>query len=132
MRVRNLCLFLSALFFVVCISLAADKPSPTSGKQLYQAYCASCHGIDAKGNGPVASSLKTAPTDLTMLDKHNNGKFPEMHVMHSIEGESMVGAHGTRDMPVWGQKLRRTTGSSAEAQLQIRNLTDYLESIQAK
>jgi mono/diheme cytochrome c family protein len=132
MRVRQRSILLFAILFLAIVSLAADTPSPTSGKQLYQAYCGSCHGTDAKGAGPVASSLKAVPTDLTMLSRNNNGKFPEMHVIHSIEGESLVGAHGTKDMPVWGQRFRRTTGSPAEAQLLIKNLTDYLASIQAK
>lgn len=132
MRVRQLSILLPAIMLFTIASLAADTPSPTSGKQLYQSYCGACHGADAKGAGPVASSLKTAPADLTMLSKNNNGKFPEMHVMHSIEGESQVGAHGSKEMPVWGQRFRRSTGSSAEAQLVIKNLTDYLASIQAK
>jgi mono/diheme cytochrome c family protein len=132
MRVRQLSILLPAIMLFTVASLAADSPSPTSGKQLYQSYCGACHGADAKGAGPVAPSLKTAPTDLTMLSKNNSGKFPEMHVIHSIEGESLVGAHGSKEMPVWGQRFRRTTGSPAEAQLLIKNLSDYLASIQAK
>jgi mono/diheme cytochrome c family protein len=132
MCVRQLSILLSAILVLIVTSVAADAPSPTSGKQLYRSYCGSCHGADAKGMGPVASSLKTQPTDLTMLSKNNSGKFPQMHVIHSIEGESPVGAHGTKEMPVWGQRFRRTTGSPAEAQLLIKNLTDYLASIQAR
>jgi mono/diheme cytochrome c family protein len=132
MRVRQLSILLPATMLFVIASFAADTPSPSSGKQLYQSYCGSCHGVDGKGSGPVASSLKTAPTDLTLLGKSNSGKFPEMHVIHSIEGENQVGAHGSKEMPVWGQRFRRSTGSPAEAQLLIKNLTDYLASIQAK
>jgi len=132
MRVRQLSILIPALLIFAIASFAADTPSPTSGKQLYQSYCGSCHGTDAKGNGPVASSLKTPPTDLTVLSKNNGGKFPEMHVIHAIEGETQVGAHGSKTMPVWGQRFRRSTGSPAEAQLLIKNLTDYLASIQAK
>src|ERR1700750_1425484 len=103
MRVRQLLIFISAIFILSLVSFAADTPSPTSGKELYQAYCASCHGTGGQGNGPVASALKTPPTDLTQLSKNNNGKYPEMHVIHAIEGESTVGAHGSKQMPVWGQ-----------------------------
>ena len=89
MRVRQLSILLPAIMLFTIGSFAADTPSPSSGKQLYQSYCGSCHGADAKGSGPVASALKTLPTDLTLLSKNNNGKFPEMHVIHSIEGESL-------------------------------------------
>jgi mono/diheme cytochrome c family protein len=132
MRVRHPSILLPAFLIFTIASMAADTPSPISGKQLYQSYCGSCHGADAKGSGPVASSLKTQPTDLTSLSKNNSGKFPEMHVIHAIEGESLVGAHGSKEMPVWGQRFRRSTGSPAEAQLLIKNLTDYLASIQGK
>jgi mono/diheme cytochrome c family protein len=100
MRVRQLSMLLLPAILIFAIgSLAADTPSPSSCKQLYQSYCGSCHGGDAKGTGPVASSLKTAPTNLTLLSKNNGGKFPEMHVIHSIEGESQVGAHRSKDQP---------------------------------
>ena len=46
------------------------------GKAEYRSSCAPCHGIDAKGDGSVADSLKTRPTDLTALAKNNNGVFP--------------------------------------------------------
>ena len=133
MRVLQLSLLVFAFMLVSNFSLAEDKPSPVSGQVLYQSHCASCHGTDAKGNGPVASSLKTTPPNLTMLSTNNGGKFPTMHVMHAIEGESPeLGAHGTKDMPVWGPRFRRETESTAEPQLMIKNLTNYLASIQSK
>lgn len=94
MRVRQISILVSAILILTLASFAANAPSPTSGKELYQAYCASCHGIGGQGNGPVASALKTPPTDLTLLSKNNSGKYPEMHVLHAIEGE-----HGRSSWP---------------------------------
>lgn len=100
---------------------------------MYVAYCASCHGADAKGNGPAAPALKTPPTDLTLLSKQSGGTFPEAHVATVIRGDSVTAAHGGKDMPVWGPVfLQLGQHDSAQVQLRIRNLIKYLESIQQK
>jgi mono/diheme cytochrome c family protein len=112
----------------------APYTSPASAKEMYTAYCASCHGIDAKGDGPTASALKTAPTDLTLIAKNNGGKFPDAHVYEVIRGEANLSAHGSKDMPVWGAVFHsfRSDSGYGEVQLRIRNLTDYIESLQQK
>src|SRR3954447_4628052 len=84
-------------------SVSATPTSPASGKEMFNAYCASCHGLDAKGSGPAAAALKTMPADLTALAKATGGKFPGMRVLSSIQGGSS--AHGSKDMPVWGPIL---------------------------
>src|SRR3974390_1323491 len=77
--------------------------SPVSGEKMYVTYCAVCHGIDGKGTGPAVAALRTPPPDLTLLSQRNSGKFPEMRVHQVILGDSaMPAAHGTKDMPVWG------------------------------
>lgn len=107
--------------------------SPASGAEMYQSYCAACHGVDAKGNGPAASALKTPPTDLTMLAKNNGGTYPAMKVSTSIHGEDNVPAHGSKDMPVWGKLFwNLSDGHQAEVQQRIFNLNNYVESLQAK
>src|ERR1700758_1504141 len=58
----------------------ATYTNPTSGRQMFDAYCASCHGQGGKGNGPAAPALKAPPTDLTQLAAKNGGTFPEQHV----------------------------------------------------
>jgi len=110
------------------------KPTnPTSGKEMYTAYCAVCHGESGKGNGPAASALKVAPTDLTLLSKNNGGKFPSMKVSTAIRGDSAIAAHGTKDMPVWGALFwGMSQGHEGEVQQRIANLTKYIESLQAK
>jgi mono/diheme cytochrome c family protein len=111
----------------------APHTSAASGKEMYTAYCASCHGAEGKGNGPAASSLKTPPSDLTAIQKSNGGKFPSDHVFEIINGRATTPAHGSADMPVWGPVFRRLSGShDAEVQQRISNLTDYIKSLQQK
>lgn len=109
----------------------APHTSAASGKEMYTAYCASCHGPDAKGNGPAASALKTPASDLTMLKKNNNGKFPSAHVYQVVKGDTSTPAHGSKEMPVWGPVFLRLSGShESEVHQRIDNLTKYIESLQ--
>ena len=75
--------------------------SPTSGKEMFENYCAVCHGKDAKGAGPAAPAMKIAPTDLTVLAKKEGGKYPAAHVAAVIRGQADLASHGSKDMPVW-------------------------------
>jgi mono/diheme cytochrome c family protein len=111
----------------------APHTSPASGKEMYTAYCASCHGADGKGNGPAASAMKVPPSDLTGIQKASGGKFPTDHVYEVINGRAATAAHGSADMPVWGPVFRRLSGShDAEVQQRLSNLTEYIKSIQQK
>jgi mono/diheme cytochrome c family protein len=114
-------------------SVPAPYSTPSSGKAMYQDYCASCHGTDGRGEGPAAPALKTAPSNLTTLALKNGGTFPEARVAAVIQGDTMSSSHGGKDMPVWGPVFR-TLGQhqTSEAQLRIHNLVKYLESIQQK
>jgi len=105
--------------------------SAASGRQMFNTYCAACHGTDAKGDGPAASALKRTPADLTQLSVKNGGKFPENHVTAVIRtSESPV--HGSREMPVWGPLLSSISSSDGEVQLRISNLVRYIASVQVK
>jgi mono/diheme cytochrome c family protein len=106
--------------------------SPADGKAMFMEYCATCHGSDGKGNGPAAAALKKAPADLTLLSAHNGGKFPGAHVIRYIGGEDTVLAHGTRDMPIWGDVFKSMSRDQAVTAQRVSNLTDYVKSIQAK
>ena len=111
----------------------APQTSAASGKQMFEAYCASCHGTSGKGDGPAAGALKSAPPDLTALSKRNGGKFPADRVTSILRGQATVTAHGNRDMPVWGPVLwHMSQGHEAEFHQRIANLTRYIESLQAK
>jgi mono/diheme cytochrome c family protein len=107
--------------------------SPSSGKEMFQSYCAVCHGKDAKGDGPAASALKVPPPDLTQLAKKNGGKYPSAHVASVIRGQADLASHGSKDMPVWGP-LFSSISQSHEGQVQQRvaNLVTYIESLQQK
>ena len=109
----------------------ARRTSSSSGSEMYRAYCAACHGLGGKGDGPASSALKSAATDLTQLAKRNSGRFPELQVFGAIDGDLRVPAHGSKDMPVWGAVFRGMGDNSVSgAKLRIRNLTRYIESLQ--
>jgi mono/diheme cytochrome c family protein len=78
------------------------QTSPASGKEMFAAYCAPCHGADGKGNGPAASSMNVPPTDLTQMAKKLGGKFPANSLASTLKFGNGPGAHGSADMPVWG------------------------------
>jgi len=75
------------------------------GKAEFQSSCASCHGADGKGKGPVSGQLKVSPPDLTILAKNNNGVFPTNAVYETIDGSKTIAAHGSREMPIWGERF---------------------------
>lgn len=115
------------------VVIPVHKTSATDGKQMYTDYCAPCHGTDGKGNGPAASALKTAPTDLTVMMKNHHGKYPDAHVTAILEFGKEVQAHGSVDMPVWGPILgNMNRANKEEKMLRISNLSHYLESIQER
>jgi len=111
----------------------AAQTSAASGKEMFMSYCASCHGKDAKGDGPAAAALKQAPADLTALAKTNGGQYPDMKVTSVLRGEAKLAAHGTQDMPVWGPVFwKMSQGHESEVTQRIANLNHYIASLQVK
>ena len=141
MRIR-IALFGSAFIALCTLSVAqnpagvtvpAPRTSATSGKQMYLAYCATCHGKEGKGDGPVASALKVPPSDLTTLSRRNNGKFPSLEVASTLSGRTGTPAHGSKEMPVWGPVFMNMEHQhESGVRLRIANLTDYIQSLQQK
>ena len=110
------------------------KPtSAASGEEMFNTYCAGCHGKDGKGNGPAAEALKVPPPDLTVLTKNNKGSYPSLKVSAVIRGEQAMPAHGSKDMPVWGSLFwKMSQGHESEVQQRIANLNKYVEGMQQK
>ena len=103
------------------------------GPDLFKAHCAACHGADARGNGPVATALKTKPANLTVLAKNNNGMFPAERVQKFVSGDDpSLSSHGSREMPVWGPIFHQIEDDRDLGNVRLQNLVKYLESIQQK
>ncbi len=115
------------------VTIPVQKTAPVSGKAMYINYCAPCHGVSGKGDGPVAVALKQQPVDLTVLSKNNGGKYPATHVISVLEYGSEIPSHGTAQMPVWGPILGRMDQSDPiNTRLRISNLSHFIETMQTK
>jgi mono/diheme cytochrome c family protein len=109
-------------------------PAGESGAMLYRLNCASCHGAEGHGDGPVAKSMTVMVPDLTHIAARRGGRFPQEEVARIIDGLSPFAAHGTRQMPVWGYEFfdprLDDEAARALADERVRRLVDYLASIQ--
>ena len=119
------------------VTTSADSASEIVarlGHESFLQYCAACHGIDARGGGPAGASLKTPPTDLTAIAARSGGKFSDVDVASRIDGRSMPAAHGSREMPVWGERFSAQLGGGDVGEEAVRGqllvLLEYLRSIQ--
>jgi mono/diheme cytochrome c family protein len=105
------------------------------GRDLFEFYCAACHGRSGVGDGPVARALKSPPANLTLLSRQNGGVFPADRVRATIAGAgpgAPTAAHGSTEMPVWGPIFRALDPNDAYAAVRIGNLVTFLQSLQAK
>jgi mono/diheme cytochrome c family protein len=100
-----------------------------SGAELFQVYCAACHGTDAKGKGPAAAAMKARVPDLTALSKKNGGIFPLVKVQQEIQADDII-AHGSREMPVYGDMFRDIKRDETFVKQRIGLLAGYIESLQ--
>jgi mono/diheme cytochrome c family protein len=145
---------LAMMFALIPLGLSSLRPSPAAaqgaaqqpvsaeeqhliqslnGQALFRAYCASCHGADAKGAGPAASSLKKAPPDLTRIAQRNGGQFPAIQIQKIISGEdTAISAHGSREMPIWGPVFGQIAWDQDLGKVRVYNLSKYIESLQKK
>ncbi|MGB9435636.1 MAG: c-type cytochrome [Candidatus Acidiferrum sp.] len=109
------------------------QTSAASGKDMFTQYCAPCHGIDGKGNGPAASAMKSQPTDLTQLARKHDGNYPANSVASVLKFGGGPGAHGSAEMPVWGPLLQSLDKfHDTVVQQRISNIVSYIETLQAK
>jgi mono/diheme cytochrome c family protein len=132
------------------IGAAAEPPAPRAaepeqgignlmrslGEQHFARYCASCHGLDGRGDGPAASALSKPPADLTRIAARRAGVFPAGEIAATIDGRFELPAHGSREMPIWGRRLAEPIAEDAQgdevARGRIDLLVEYLQSIQVE
>ena len=126
---------------VIAVSVPATGFSQSLGEAEFMNSCATCHGVDGTGAGPMAGYLSGSIPDLTMLSDQNGGVFPVTNVYTTIDGTNTTGPHGSREMPIWGQRYSFQGKASANpdfraeeaevfARFRILALTEYLASIQ--
>jgi hypothetical protein len=113
-------------------------------KDEFTKSCAPCHGTTGKGDGPIAKSLTKAPADLTKLSQKNGGVFPFSSLYDVIDGRTQVLAHGSREMPVWGDVYTRELQNHWStdllpdelirimARVRILMLIEYISTLQGK
>jgi mono/diheme cytochrome c family protein len=138
-NISTLCLLVIAASLGIAQELTIKQVpikyvDPSSGKDMYVAYCAACHGEDGMGLGPAATALKVPPTDLTMLARRNKSTYPASDVYQIIvgSGTTLIPAHGSAEMPVWGPLFASlSTGSTPNGvAMRAGNIVDYLKGIQ--
>ena len=124
-----LCVFLAHAQTPTQVKKEPIKPIAASDAAgMFQSYCAVCHGKEGLGNGPAAKAMSKPPADLTKIAARNNGTFPDVKVKRFIEGSDEVPAHGSRDMPMWGDLFRAMNRDTA--QIRVQALSDYLKGLQ--
>jgi mono/diheme cytochrome c family protein len=106
----------------------APRIQSVEGVDTYKAYCAVCHGVKAKGDGPAATALKKVPADLTGITRRHGGKFSATDVEEMIVAKSVE--HGTREMPIWGPVFDSLASDRTFSKLRMANLVAYLKTIQ--
>ncbi|TIU30498.1 MAG: cytochrome c [Mesorhizobium sp.] len=128
--------WITAGFAALTLSAAAAQQM-SNGEQEYLNSCAVCHGVDGKGDGPLADALRKRPADLTTLTSRNGGEFPYWRVYATIDGRGMIPEHGEREMPVWGDqflpddvKRYGPYGGEAVTTERIHNLAGYVQTLQ--
>ncbi len=138
MRVAVICAVCVAMLSLASAVVAQEQEVIDTGKREFLRSCATCHGVDATGNGPAAPTLNVKPADLTQIAKHHGGVFLFWRTYEKIAGreEQVVPGHGTREMPIWGERFRFAPKAAEDQKTSVRgrilSLVHYLRSIQAK
>ncbi len=129
---------IAALILLVLapVSAHAQDFSGSTGAQLYKRFCSSCHGVQARGDGPVSKTFKIEVPDLTRIAHRHGGVFPVEQIHKIIDGRKTLPPHGSREMPVWGFEFYRESNDAGSPDAQrstdelIARLTEYLRTIQ--
>ena len=136
---RALALAAASIAFGACAAVAEPPIDPVlaeMGAEAFPRYCGSCHGLRGEGDGPSAEALRTRPADLTRIAARRGGSFPAGEIARYIDGRFALAAHGSREMPVWGERMGEAIPESSVAEEITRGriavLVEYLRSIQRK
>lgn len=132
---RGLIVAACGMIFASAITPAISSAAESDqGRAYFLRYCASCHGVEGKGDGTVSRSLKIKPADLTQLQKRNKGQFPLEKVMATIDGKTRIGAHGESKMPVWGEIFEKESSAQKEpaatSAARVKVIAEYVSTIQ--
>ncbi len=115
---------------------SADDLALRIGREKYLRHCAACHGPKAEGDGIAAHLFDSKPRNLTLLARENGGKFPTKLLISVVKGKAQIDAHGSREMPVWGDIAGRAAAESMVAEgaanAELLTIARYLESIQKR
>lgn len=127
---------------LICAIALALGPTMTiaqdadDGADIFRLYCTGCHGLEAKGDGPMAAVLTVQPTDLTALASENDGEFPISRVIARIDGRDPLVAHGS-PMPVFGEwfegrgeTIKNEDGEMIMTSQPVIDLVTYLQGLQ--
>jgi mono/diheme cytochrome c family protein len=127
-------------WMVLGIPLAVAQPpaSPSEavdgGRDAFVRYCSACHGQEGRGDGPAAAVLQPPPADLTRIAQRRGGHFPVAEITAYIDGRRGVRAHGSQEMPIWGERFGEMLEGDAlgegVTQSYLRWLVEYLQAIQ--
>ncbi len=125
----------SMLMALAAPAASAQDYSDFTGAQLFARFCASCHGAQGRGDGPVAPTLKVEVPDLTRLVRQPGDPFPLEQVRRIVDGREVLAAHGARRMPVWGYEFATATASepdsgAANAAVLVGRLVDHVRTLQ--
>jgi len=127
-------------WLLLALPLAAQEPPPipgqtmSAGQQYFLRYCSACHGQTGRGDGPVAAAMSTPPADLTRIAQRRGGHFPVAEIAAFIDGRTALPAHGSREMPIWGERFGEMGGGGSVGEEVVRGnlliLIEYLRNIQ--
>lgn len=133
MKHNRLACLTAVLAALACSASAAQERAPApSGARLYASYCSACHGATGEGDGPVAAVMTVTVPNLRTLAMRSGGTFPTESVTEYVDGTTIPAAHGSRQMPIWGDVFQwDADGLSRErARQRIDAVVAYLEEIQ--
>lgn len=134
-RVHTRSAIAAAVLALAGTAATAQDYSGFTGAQLFARFCASCHGAQGRGDGPVAATLKVEVPDLTRLVKRQGDPFPVEQVRRIVDGREVLAAHGARRMPVWGYEFATATASEPESGAEnaaevVGRVVDHLKTLQ--